>query len=122
MLSVSLTESVTLVLKVLAAKRLLSGVAVKVVSLSDATGAEDILMQVVKLSEDSRKLPKQVVLSVFVVMELVDIFLLNVTATVVETETLVELSVGLTEETVGRIVSSSDSVDSVDSVVNPLVV
>ena len=59
---------------------------------------------------------------VFVVMLLVNIFLLNVTATVVETETLVELSVGLTEETVGRIVSSSDSVDSVDSVVNPLVV
>ena len=48
---------------------------------------------------------------VFVVMLLVDIFLLNVTATVVEIETLVELSVGLTEETVGRLV-----------VVNPLVV
>ena len=39
---------------------------------------------------------------VFVVMLLVDIFLLNVTATVVEVETSVELSVGLTEETVGR--------------------
>ena len=54
---------------------------------------------------------------VFVVMLLVDIFLLNVTATVVETETLVELSVGLTEETVGRFSDSSS-----DSVVNPLVV
>ena len=42
-------------------------------------------------------------LSVFVVMELVNIFLLNVTATVVDTETLVELSVGLTEETLGRL-------------------
>ena len=40
---------------------------------------------------------------VFVVMLLVDIFLLNVTATVVETETPVELSVGLTEERVGRV-------------------
>ena len=49
--------------------------------------------------------------SVFVVMELVNIFVLNVTPTVVETETSVELSVGLTEETVGRLV-----------VVNPLVV
>ena len=53
LLSVSLTESVTFVLKVFAARRALSGVAVKVVSLSDATGAADILMQVVKLSEDS---------------------------------------------------------------------
>ena len=56
-------------------------------------------------------------LSVFVVMLLVDIILLNVTATVVETETPVELSVGLTEETVGRFSDSSS-----DSVVNPLVV
>ena len=54
---------------------------------------------------------------VFVVMLLVDIFLLNVTATVVETETPVELSVGLTEETVGRFSDSSS-----DSGVNPLVV
>ena len=53
LLSVSLTESVTLVLKVFAARRALAGVAVKVVSLSDATGVADILMQVVKLSEDS---------------------------------------------------------------------
>ena len=41
--------------------------------------------------------------AVFVVMELVNIFLLNVTATVVEKETFVELSIGLTEETVGRV-------------------
>ena len=53
LLSVSLTESVTFVLKVFAAIRVLSGVTVKVVSLSDATGAADILMQVVKLSEES---------------------------------------------------------------------
>ena len=46
---------------------------------------------------------------VFVVMELVYIFLLNVTATVVETETLAELSVGLTEATVGRVRSSYPS-------------
>jgi hypothetical protein len=103
LLAVSLTESVTLVLKIFPAIRLLAGVAVKVVSLPDATGAADILIQVVKLSEDSSKLPEQVVLSVFVVMELVNIFLLNVTATVVDTETLVELSVGLTEETLGRL-------------------
>ena len=53
MLAVSLPEVVTLVLKVSSVLRVLAGVAVKVVSLSDATGVADILMQVVKLSEDS---------------------------------------------------------------------
>ena len=53
MLALSLTESVTLVLKVFDVIRVLAGVAVKVVSLSDATGVADILMQVEKLSEDS---------------------------------------------------------------------
>ena len=77
----------------------------KVLSLLEAEGAADILMQVVKLSEDSRKLPEQVVLSVFVVIVLVDIVSLNVTATVVDTETSLELSVGLTEETVGAVVT-----------------
>ena len=62
-------------------------------------------MQVVKLSEERRKLPEQVVLSVLVVIVLVDIDSLNVTATVVETATLVELSSGLTESTVGAVVS-----------------
>ena len=46
-------------------------------------------------------------LSVFVVMVLVDIFSLNVAATVVETETPVELSVGLTDEVVGRMRSGN---------------
>jgi hypothetical protein len=71
----------------------------------EAEGAADIFIQVVKLSEESRKLPEQVVLSVLVVIVLVDIVSLNVTATVVETATLVELSVGLTEATVGAVVS-----------------
>ena len=44
-------------------------------------------------------------LSVFVEIVLVDIVSLNVAATVVETETSVELLVGLTEETVGTVVS-----------------
>jgi len=43
------------------------------------------------------------VLFEFVVMELVNIFLLNVTTAAVDTKTLVELSVGLTEETLGRL-------------------
>ena len=74
-------------------------------SLLEAEGAADIFMQVVKLSEDSVKLPEQVVLSVLVVIALVVIDSLNVTATVVETASLVELSSGLTESTVGADVS-----------------
>ena len=78
---------------------------VNVLSLLEAEGAADIFMQVVKLSDERRKLPEQVVLSVLVVIVLVDIDLLNVTATVVETATLVVLSSGLTEPTVGVVVS-----------------
>ena len=74
-------------------------------SLLETEGAEDILIQVVKLSEDSLKLPEQVVLSVLVVIVLVDIDLLNVTATLVETAIFVELSSGLTDATVGAVVS-----------------
>ena len=85
--------------------RLSSGVTVNVLSLLETEGAEDILIQVVKLSEDSLKLPEQVVLSVFVVIVLVSIDSLNVTATAVESVTLVELSSGLTEATVGAVVS-----------------
>ena len=44
-------------------------------------------------------------LSVFVVIVLVDTVSLNDTATVVEIETSIELSVGLTEETVGAVVT-----------------
>jgi hypothetical protein len=47
------TEVVILTLKVVAALRLLAGVMVKIVSLFEATGAADILMQVVKLSDDN---------------------------------------------------------------------
>jgi len=50
---ISETEVVILTLKVVAALRLLAGVMVKVVSLSEATGAADILMQEVKLSDDN---------------------------------------------------------------------
>ena len=49
----SVTEVVILTLKVVAALRLLVGVKVKIVSFSEASGAADILMQVVKLSDDN---------------------------------------------------------------------
>ena len=79
----------------------------KVLSELEADGAADIWIQVVKLSEESRKLPEQVVLSVFVVIVLVDIVSLNVTAIAVEKETSVELSVGEIEETVGAVKSAN---------------
>ena len=82
----SVTEVVILTLKVVAALRLLAGVMVKIVSLSEATGAADILMQVEKLSDDNWKLPEQVVSLVFVVRLPVAIFSLNVTETLVEGE------------------------------------
>jgi hypothetical protein len=50
---ISVTEVVILTLKVVAALRLLAGVMVKIVSLFEATGSADILMQVVKLSDDN---------------------------------------------------------------------
>ena len=109
----SVTEVVIWILYVVPPLRLSFGVTLNVLSLLEAEGAADILMQVVKLSEDSRKLPEQVVLSVFVVIVLVDIVSLNVTATVVETETSVELSVGLTEETVGLVSTIKEVTDSV---------
>ena len=105
LLEVSVAEVVIWIMKLVPLLRLSSGVTVNVLSLLEAEGAEDILIQVVKLSEDSLKLPEQVVLSVLVVIVLVDIDSLNVTATVVETATLVELSSGLTESTVGAVVS-----------------
>ena len=87
----SVTEVVIWILYVVPPLRLSSGVTVNVLSLLEAEGAADIFMQVVKLSEESRKLPEQVVLSVLVVIVLVDIVSLNVTATVVETATHFEL-------------------------------
>jgi len=82
----SVTEVVILTLKVVTALRLLAGVMVKVVSLSEATGAADILMQEEKSSDDIWKLPEQLVSFVFVVTLPVAIVSLNVTATVVAGE------------------------------------
>ena len=82
----SVTEVVILTLKVVTALRLLAGVMVKVVSLSEATGAADILMQEEKSSDDIWKLPEQLVSFVFVVTVPVAIVSLNVTATVVAGE------------------------------------
>ena len=101
----SLTEVVNWSFKVVPALRLSAGVAVKVLSLLEADGAADIFIQVEKLSEDSWKLPEQLVSLVFEVIVPVEIASLKITATVVDGELKVELSSGLTEETVGLVVS-----------------
>ena len=68
-------------LKVVLPLRLSDGVAVKVLSEFEAACVADIFMQVVKLSDESRRLPEQVVSPVFVVMLPVDIASLKITAT-----------------------------------------
>ena len=83
---ISVMEGVVLTLKVVAALRLLAGVMLKIVSLSEAIGAADILIQVEKSSDDIWKLPEQLVSLVLVVTDQVNIFSLNVTATVVAGE------------------------------------
>jgi hypothetical protein len=107
LLEVSLTEVVNWSLKVVPALRLSAGVAVKVLSLLEADGAADIFIQVEKLSEESWKLPEQLVSLVFEVIVPVDIASLKITATVVAGELKVELSVGLTDEMVGRMCSAA---------------
>ena len=58
----------------------------KVLLSVEADGAADILTQVEKSSDDSWKLPEQLVSFVFIVTLPVAIFSLNVTATVVARE------------------------------------
>ncbi len=66
-------------------------------------------MQLEKLSDDNWKLPEQEVALEFVVTVPVEIASLNVTATVEATATSEELSVVLSEETIGLIVSAAPS-------------
>ena len=95
LLELSVTELVIWILYVVTPLRLLFGVILNVLSLLEDEGAADILMQVVKLSDDSRKLPEQVVLSVLVVTVVLSITSEKVTDTLsVVTETPLRLSVG----------------------------
>ena len=72
----------------------------------ELAGAEDILTQVLKLSEDTLKVPEQEVLSVLVVTWVVPIASENVTMmlSVVDTELWLSAEVE-TEDTVGAVVS-----------------
>ena len=103
--AVSLTPVVTLVLYVVAKERLEDGSTVKVLPELELEGDELIWTQVLKLSEDTLKVPEQVVLSVLVVTEVLFIVSENVTEMLSLTETPLWLSVGYIEETAGAVVS-----------------
>ena len=103
--AVSLTPVVTLVLYVVAKERLEDGSTVKVLPELELEGDELIWTQVLKLSEDTLKVPEQVVLSVLVVTEVLSIASENVTEMLSLTETPLWLSVGEIEETAGAIAS-----------------
>ena len=103
--AVSLTPVVTLVLYVVAKERLEDGSTVKVLPELELEGDELIWTQVLKLSEDTLKVPEQVVLSVLVVTEVLSIASENVTVMLSLSETPLWLSVGEIEETAGAIAS-----------------
>ena len=72
----------------------------------ELAGAEDILIQLLKLSEDNLKVPEQVVLSVFVMTEVLSIASENVTVMLSVIDTQLWLSAVVeTEDTVGAVVS-----------------
>ena len=81
----------------------------------DTDGDEFIWIQVLKLSEDTWKVPEQEVSEVFVVTEVVSIVSEKVTEIDEETETDVSESEGEVEETVGAVVSVVVVAVSVDS-------
>ena len=103
--AVSLTPVVTLVLYVVAKERSEDGSTVKVLPELELEGDELIWTQVLKLSEDTLKVPEQVVLVVLVVTEVLSIASENVTEMLSLTETPLWLSVGYIEETAGAVVS-----------------
>ena len=103
--AISLTPVVTLVLYVVAKERLADGSTVKVLPELELEGDELIWTQVLKLSEDTLKVPEQVVFAVLVVTEVLSIASENVTEMLSLTETPLWLSVGEIEETAGAIAS-----------------
>ena len=105
--AVSFTPVVTLVKYVVKTTRLSYGSSVNVLfELELAGDEEDILTQVLKLSEDTLKVPEQEVLSVLVVTWVVPIASENVTMmlSVIDTELWLSAVVE-TEDTVGAVVS-----------------
>ena len=103
--AVSFTPVVILVLYVVVKERLADGSTVKVLPELESEGDELIWTQVLKLSEDTLKVPEQVVFVMLVVTEVLSIASENVTEMLSLTETPLWLSVGEIEETAGAIAS-----------------
>ena len=96
-------------------ERLAEDVTVNVLLELDTDGDEFIWIQVLKLSEDTWKVPEQEVSEVFVVTEVVSIVSEKVTEIEEVIKTDVSESAGEDEETVGAVVSSVVVVDSEDA-------
>ena len=88
-------------------ERLVDGVTVKVLSEFEAIGEEDICTQVLKLSEDTRKVPVQEVSEVLVVIDVLSIISEKVTEMVgLSFATGFAESAGEVDETVGAVLSN----------------
>ena len=103
----SLTPVVTIILFVVEKDKFEAGVIENVLSEFDADGDDDdIWIQVLKLSDETCRVPEQDVFDVLVVMEVVSISSEKVTVMLVKLETGVAApSDGEVEETVGAVVS-----------------
>ena len=78
----------------------------------EVIGEEDICTQVLKLSEDTRKVPVQEVSEVLVVIDVLSIISEKVTEMDELTDTDVVVSAGETDDTEGAVVSSLKAYDS----------
>ena len=90
--------------------RLSYGSSVNVIFELELAGDEDILTQLLKLSEDTPKVPEQEALSVLVVTEVLSIASENITEMLSLIDTELWLSVGDIEDTVGAVVSITKEV------------
>ena len=90
--------------------RLSYGSSVNVLFELELAGSEDILTQLLKLSEDTPKVPEQEALSVLVVTEVLSIASENITEMLSLIDTELWLSVGDIEDTVGAVVSITKEV------------
>ena len=105
-LALSLAPVVILILYVVEKDKLEYGVTVNVLSELDIVGEEGICTQVLKLSEETLKVPEQEVFEVLVVTDVVSIISEKFTEMDEVTNTDVSESAGEIEETVGAVVSS----------------
>ena len=87
-------------------ERLVDGVTVKVLLEFDADGVDDICTQVLKLSEDTWKVPEQEVSEVLVVIDVLSIISEKVTEMDEVIVADVPVSAGEVEETVGAVLSN----------------